>query len=88
MVSNASFNGTNLIKSGATNVAALANADGTSVLTVAAQDLSLGVANVTLTATASISTQTLAAAAITTVAASITKTGTTVPSRAAAARPA
>jgi len=72
VVSNASFNGSNLLKSGASNIAALANADGTSQLTVKAQDLSLGGANVTLSATASISTQTLAAAAVTTVATSIT----------------
>jgi len=72
VVSNASFNGDNLINSGSSALEALANADGTSLLTVAAQDLSLGGANVTLTATSSISTQTLAAAAITTVAASIT----------------
>ena len=74
VVSNAAFNGTNLIKSGATDIAALANADGTSQLTVKAQDLSLGGANVTLTATASIGTQTLASNAIATVATSITNT--------------
>ena len=71
VVSNAVFNGANLIKSGGTTLEALANADGTSLLTVAAQDLSLGGANVTLAATASISTQTLAAAAITTIDTSI-----------------
>jgi len=74
VVTNAAFNGSNLIKSGATNIAALANADGTSVLTVAAQDLSLGGANVTLAATASISTSTLAASAVTTIATSIVNT--------------
>ena len=41
VVNNASFNGINLIKSGSTNVSALANSTGTSVLTVQAQDLSL-----------------------------------------------
>ena len=74
VVSNAVFNGSNLIKSGATNLEALANADGSSLLTVAAQDLSLGGANVTLSATASISTQTLASNAITTIDTSITNT--------------
>ena len=40
---NADFNGTNLIKSGAGNILALANANGgTNVLTVVAQDLSVG----------------------------------------------
>ena len=72
VVSNASFNGANLIKSGATDLAALANADGTSQLTVKAQDLSLGGANVTLSATASIGTQTLASNAIATIGTSIT----------------
>ena len=64
VVSNADFNGTNLLKTGATNVSALANASGTSVLTVAAQVLSLGGANVTLAATATIGTVTQAAAQI------------------------
>lgn len=39
---NAVFNGANMIKSSGTTVQALANADATSVITVAAQDLSLG----------------------------------------------
>jgi flagellin len=72
VVTNANFNGVNLIKSGATGINALANADGTSTLTVAAQDLSLGGANVTLAATASITTSTLASAVLTTVETDIT----------------
>jgi flagellin len=71
VVSNASFNGANLISSGAKSLFALANSTGTSFLTVAAQDLSLGGANITVTATTSISTASLAAAAITTVDTSI-----------------
>src|ERR1700749_1921774 len=39
---NAVFNGANLIKSGGVSIKALANADASSVITVAAQDLSLG----------------------------------------------
>jgi len=42
VVNNAEFNGANMIKSGGTTIKALANADATSVITVAAQDLSLG----------------------------------------------
>lgn len=42
VVNNAVFNGGNMLKSGGTTVQALANADATSVITVAAQDLSLG----------------------------------------------
>jgi flagellin len=45
-VDNASFNGINLLKAGASDITALANADGSSEITVAAQDLSLGTASV------------------------------------------
>ena len=72
VVGNASFNGANLIDSGAKNIYALANSAGTSSLTVAAQDLSLGGSNVSLTATASISTATLAQNAIAVIQTSIT----------------
>ena len=72
VVGNASFNGANLIDSGAKNIYALANSAGTSSLTVSAQDLSLGGANVALTATTSISTATLAQSAISTIQSSIT----------------
>ncbi|WP_340647201.1 flagellin [Phenylobacterium sp.] len=41
-VSNATFNGVNMIDSGGTTIAALANDDGTSKLTVQSQDMSLG----------------------------------------------
>jgi flagellin len=60
VVTNADFNGTNLIASGAKNYYALANASGTSSITVLAEDLSLGGANVTVTSTATIGTVTLA----------------------------
>jgi flagellin len=73
-VDNAEFNGANMIKataSGATTVMALANADGTQLITVQAQDLSLGGSTLGgstgLTATSSIGTQTFAAAMIVTV---------------------
>ena len=70
-VSNAEFNGSNLIKSGGTAVGALANASGTSTITVAAQDLSLGGGNVTVAATASIGTAAAATSMLTVVQASI-----------------
>lgn len=70
-VSNAGFNGGNLIKSGAADVAALADETGTSLLTVKAQVLALGGANVTVQATTSVSTVTLAKAALTLVNASL-----------------
>ena len=69
-VSNADFNGANLVKNAGTTIMALANADGTSKITVAAQDLSLGGSGgalATITATSDISTQTIATAMIATV---------------------
>ena len=53
---NANFNGVNLLQSGATNYTALANADASSVITVKAEDLSVGGPNVGFTTTASFST--------------------------------
>ncbi len=70
-VSNAEFNGTNLIKSGGASVGALANASGSSSITIAAQDLSLGGSNVTVATTGSIGTATAAATMLTTVQTSI-----------------
>jgi len=61
-VTNADFNGSNMIKASGATVTALANADGTSKITVAAQSLALGGANVTVAATASLNTATVAAA--------------------------
>ena len=70
-VSNATFNGVNMINSGGTTIAALANDDGTSKLTVSAQDLSLGSTILGggsgLTAASSIGTQTTASAMIATI---------------------
>lgn len=74
-VSNADFNGSNMIKASGATVTALANADGSSKITVAAQSLALGGANVTVAATASLSTATIAATLVTTVSTSITNVG-------------
>jgi flagellin len=60
-VANADFNGANLIRAGGTSVQALANANATSRITVAAQALTLTALGI---ATSSISTQALASAAI------------------------
>jgi flagellin len=76
VVNNASFNGANLLTHGAPNLDALNNTDGSTQLTVAAQDLSLGGANITITATTSISTVTLAGAAITALGTSIANVNT------------
>jgi len=60
IVSNATFNGTNLLNTGAAAVAPLANADGSSKLTVAPEVMALGGAIVTLATTASFNTATIA----------------------------
>ncbi|MBI1406762.1 MAG: flagellin [Caulobacter sp.] len=73
-VTNADFNGVNLLKTGATDIAALANADGSSKLTVAAEVMALGGSIVTVAATGSIGTVTTAAAMIATVNTSISNT--------------
>jgi flagellin len=70
-VNNADFNGINMIKAAGTTIAALANADGTTALTVSAQSLALGGVNVTVAATGSIGTITTATAMIATVKTSI-----------------
>ena len=62
-VANADFNGTNMIKTGGASLAALANAAGTSKITVAAQSLGLGSANLTgITSTSSIGSGTASTA--------------------------
>jgi flagellin len=69
-VTNADFDGANMIKAAGTTIQALANADGTSKITVAAQDLSL--TGIGLTAASSIGTQTIAAGMIATITTAIT----------------
>ena len=68
---NAEFNGVNLLKTGATGFQALANVTGTSSLTVGAEVLALGGANVTVATTQSIDTLTKATASLAAVTASI-----------------
>lgn len=71
VTANADFNGVNLLKTGATGFAALANAQGTATLTVTPEVLSLGSTNVTVTTTTTIGTSTLAGTALGLVNASI-----------------
>ena len=71
-VTNATFDGANLIKSGGTSIGALASADGTSKITISAVSLALGGSTITVAATASFNTSTSAATFVTTVATSIT----------------
>ncbi len=72
VVSNADFNGVNMIQAGGTSIAPLANHSGSSKITVAAQSLALGGANVTVTATASFNSAATASALVATVDTSIT----------------
>lgn len=69
--SNAEFNGINLLETGATGFQALANAQGTSTLTVGAEVMALGSATVSVATTQSIDTLTKATASLTAVSNSI-----------------
>jgi flagellin len=73
-VTNADFNGANLLKTGAPSFASLANADGSSKLTVNAEVLALGGSIVTVASAGTIGTVTTATAMIATVTTSITNT--------------
>lgn len=68
---NALFDGTNLLDGSTSQVLALANAEGNSFITVTARNLSLSGSLVSLTSTATISTATMASAAISTIESSL-----------------
>ena len=75
-VANAEFNGANMLKSGGTTVSALANAKGSSVITVQAQNMALGSAGgalAAITATTTFTTATQAKTMISTVDTAIEK---------------
>ncbi len=78
IISNADFNGANLIKTGGTTLYALANASGSAKLTVSAISLAVGGTNITFSATASFTTSTTASTLLTTVNASITNVNAAV----------
>ena len=78
VVSNASFNGVNLLDGSKANIQALANADGSSQLTVAAQTLSLGGSIVSVGTTETISTATHAASVLTIINNSIANVSTSL----------
>lgn len=75
-VANAEFVGSNMLKTNGLNVNALANVSGSSAITVRAQSLALGGPNISITATSSISTATLAGNMLSTLNASIIKVNT------------
>lgn len=79
-IDNASFNGANLLKTGATALFGLANADGSSKLTVKPQIMGLGAVNsvITLSATASFNTASTASALISTVTTSLSQVNAAV----------
>ncbi len=71
VTANAEFNGVNLLETGATGFQALANAQGTSTLTVGAEVMALGSTNVSVAATQTIASLSDATAALADVEASI-----------------
>jgi flagellin len=72
IVKNAVFNGVNLVDGSTTQITALASSDGSRRITTAAQKLSLSGSIVTVTQTATISTQTKASTLVATIQASLT----------------
>jgi len=72
IVSNATFNGFNLVNGSTTEISALASSDGTRRITTAAQNLSLSGSIVTLKSTATISTQSKASTLVATIQTSLT----------------
>tara|TARA_R110002167_G_scaffold319841_1_gene525633 strand:+ start:2616 stop:3440 length:825 start_codon:yes stop_codon:yes gene_type:complete len=67
VTSNAEFNGINLLETGAGGFAALANASGTSTLSVGSEVMALGSTNVSVSATQAIDTLSAATASLTAV---------------------
>ena len=74
MVSNADFNGVNLVDGSTVNIQALADADNSSFITVSAENMSLSGSVVTLASTATISTAASASTAVATITASLENT--------------
>ncbi len=65
IVANSEFNGTNLIDAGTDAIVAITNPNASQTITIPHQNLTLGGGNVTITAAQTITTQTLAASALT-----------------------
>jgi len=72
IVSNASFNGSNLVNGSTNQITALASSDGSRHVTTMAQNMSLSGQIVLISASASISTQTSASSLISTIQTSLT----------------
>ena len=76
IVSNAEFNGTNVVENGGDSVVAITNDTGSNTISIVAQDLSLGGGNVTITATQSIGTAGAASTAVENIESSISNVNT------------
>ena len=79
-LSNATFNGINLVNGSQSQITALANADGSGKITVSGQDMSLGGSIVTLSAAAGFATATSASALLTTIDSSISNVSSSLAS--------
>ncbi len=77
-VTNASFDGANMVQSGGTTLYALSGPGGTNKLTLAAQSLALGGANLTVSAGSSFTTATQASNLLTSINSSITNVNSAV----------
>ena len=75
-LANSSFNGINILNGQNSSISALANASGTSTLTVTGQNMSLGGSIVTVASTATFATATSASNLLTTIDSSITNVST------------
>lgn len=76
IVQNAEFNGTNVVENGGDAITAITNDTGSNTITIAAQDLSLGGVNVSITSGQTISTAALASAAVDNIESSIANVNT------------
>ena len=72
IVSNAQFNGTNLIDNGTDAVVAITNPNASQTITIAHQNLTLGGGNIAITAAQTITSQSLASAAVGSISISLT----------------
>ncbi len=78
IVSNAEFNGTNVVESGGDAIVAITNDTGSNTITVGAQDLSLGGDNVTITSSQGIATAAAASTAVANIESSISNVNTSL----------
>lgn len=86
IVSNAEFNGTNVVSSGGSDIVAITNDDASATITIAAQDLSLGGSNVTVASTTAIDTASNASATVDLIDASISNVNSSLSALGAGAK--